>query len=84
LYAIFVFVSIFPSRAAPAHPIEDYYIFDNGQNGLRDGDGAKLNEKKKKYYISVTRSLRLEPLCATLQNFQFGERTISNSIQFNS
>jgi len=33
-------------------PVGDYYVFDNGKNGLCDGDGAKLNEKKK---ISIYR-----------------------------
>jgi len=51
LYAIFDFVSIFPSPSCGSclheYPIGDYYVFDNGQNDLCDGNGAKLNKKKK-------------------------------------
>jgi len=33
------------------YPVGDYYVLDNDQNGFCDGDGAKLNEKKKKSFI---------------------------------
>jgi len=46
----FWFCSYFllPCSCSREYPVGDYYVFDNGQNVLRDGDGAKLNEKKKK------------------------------------